>query len=72
MSQHGRRQTRATPDLLARPRVGEPCREVGLQPFSGTDEVEFHVPPSTVDVVSEDVQLRAISLCLDSHSFLRL
>ena len=59
-------------DLLARPRVSEPCRQMGLQPLGGTGKVELHVPPSAVDVVSEDVQLRAISLCLDSHSILRL
>jgi hypothetical protein len=66
------RHSRISSNLRARPRVCEPCRQMGLQPFGGTRKVELHVPPGSVDVVSEDVQLRAISLCLDSHSFLRL
>ena len=58
--------------LLARLCIRQSCREMCLQSLSRTRMPELYVALGTVDVVSQDVQLCPISLCLDSHSILRL
>jgi hypothetical protein len=52
--------------------VCQSCREMRLQSLSCAWMPKLHVSLRTVDVVSQDVQLCPISLCLDSHSLLHL
>ena len=43
-----------------------------FQPFGGAWEFALHIAFGAVHVVSQYMQSRPISLCLDGHAFLRL
>ena len=61
-----------TSELLAGLGVREPHCNMRLQSLGGAEKIALHISFGTVDVVSEYVLPRPISLRLGSHSFLRL
>jgi hypothetical protein len=55
--------------LLACLRVRESSRRVRLQALRGARKIEFDVTLCPVNVVPQDVQFGAVSLCFGSHQF---
>jgi hypothetical protein len=57
--------------LLAVLGVGEPGRDVRLQARGAAGNLQLHRTPRVMDVVTQDMQSRSLSLCSGSHRFSR-